>query len=199
MHVSDEDLLAFIAAGDEAALDELYGRFGRVAFGLALRVLRDPGLAEDAVQDAFLDIWRSAGRFRSERGRARTWVLTLAHRRAVDLVRRRPRVSAALLADVAPAEMESAEEAMWLRLERRRVQSALALLSSHQRQLLELAYFGGLTQSEIAAQLGLPIGTVKSGTWTALTRLRDLLDDEAHEGRAEEVHEDLRRCSVACA
>jgi RNA polymerase sigma-70 factor (ECF subfamily) len=195
VHTSDEHLIAFVAAGDDAALAELYHRFGRIAYGLALRVLRDPALAEDAVQEAFLDVWRSAGRFRSERGRARTWVLTLAHRRAVDLVRRQPRVSLEPLADGGPAEVESAEEVVWLRAERRRVQLALAQLPQRQRQLLELAYFGGLTQSEIAAKLDLPVGTVKSGTWGALTRLRNLLDGEGAEG----VQSELSRCSVASA
>src|SRR5687767_5968222 len=90
-HLSDEALVAWLARGDESALAELYDRFGRSAYGLALRVLRDDRLAEDAVQEAFLNAWRTAGGFRSERGKASTWLLTLVHRRAVDLVRREER------------------------------------------------------------------------------------------------------------
>src|SRR5207247_10763454 len=87
-HLSDEALVALLARGDDGALAELYDRFGAVAFGLALRIVRDASLAEDAVQDAFLTAWRTASRFVAERGKARTWILTLVHRRAVDVVRR---------------------------------------------------------------------------------------------------------------
>ena len=90
-HLTDEDLLAAVARSDEAALGELYDRFGGVAYGLAMRVLRDGALAEDAVQEAFLQVWRSAGTFRPERAKASTWLLTFVHRRAVDLVRREER------------------------------------------------------------------------------------------------------------
>src|ERR687887_2071781 len=87
-HLSDEALVALVARSDDTALAELYDRFGRVAYGLALRILRDPNLAEDAVQEAFLTVWRTADRFLAERAKASTWVLTIVHRRAVDLVRR---------------------------------------------------------------------------------------------------------------
>src|SRR5206468_6175488 len=90
-HLSDESLLSLVASSDENALAELYDRFGRVAYGLALRILRDEALAQDAVQEAFLAIWRSADRFLAERAKASTWILTLVHRRAVDLVRREDR------------------------------------------------------------------------------------------------------------
>ena len=90
-HLSDEAVVALTARSDEVALAELYDRFGRIAYGLALRVLRDEGLAEDAVQEAFLGIWRGASRFIPERSKASTWILTLVHRRAVDLVRREER------------------------------------------------------------------------------------------------------------
>src|SRR5213075_930331 len=90
-HLSDEAVVALVARSDEQALAELYDRFGRPAYGLALRVLRDDALAEDAVQEAFLTLWRTAGRFVPERGKASTWILTLVHRRAVDIVRREER------------------------------------------------------------------------------------------------------------
>ncbi len=100
-HLSDEALVALVARADEDALAELYDRFGRVAYGLALRIVRDPALAEDAVQEGFLAVWRSAARFVAERAKASTWILTLVHRRAVDLVRREhPRRAEPL--DVAP-------------------------------------------------------------------------------------------------
>ena len=91
-HLSDEALVALVARGDESALAELYDRVGRIAYGLALRILRDDRHAEDAVQEAFLQVWRSAATFRAERAKASTWILTLVHRRAVDLVRREERL-----------------------------------------------------------------------------------------------------------
>jgi len=100
-HLSDEALVALVARGDEDALAELYDRIGRIAYGLALRVLRDDRLAEDAVQDGFLAVWRTAAAFRPERAKASTWVLTLVHRRAVDLVRREERRRAEPLAEEA--------------------------------------------------------------------------------------------------
>src|SRR5213592_3194564 len=90
-HLSDEAVVALVARSDETALAELYDRFGRIAYGLALRLVRDPALAEDAVQEGFLTVWRNAARFVPERAKASTWVLTLVHRRAVDLVRREER------------------------------------------------------------------------------------------------------------
>src|SRR5919204_421417 len=133
----------------DAALAELYDRFGRVAYGLALRVLRDEKLAEDAVQDAFLAAWRNADRFLPERAKASTWVLTFVHRRAVDLVRREDRRRAEPLgAGVEPAPAGSAEEDAWLRFERERVQAALSQLPDQQREALELAYYGGFSPSE---------------------------------------------------
>jgi RNA polymerase sigma factor (sigma-70 family) len=175
----DEDLLVACAEGDEQALGSLYDRFGTVAYRLALRVVRDPALAEDVVQDAFLTVWRQADRFDRSLGRASTWILTLVHRRAVDVVRRQ--ASFNTLPDrldlMAPraVDAESIDEDIALREVRREVQAALSTLSSGKREVLELAYWGGLTQSEIAAALGIPPGTVKSRTFTALARLGEAL------------------------
>src|SRR2546425_2348229 len=161
-HLSDEAVVALLARSDESALAELYDRFGRVAYGLALRVLRDDKLAEDAVQEGFLAAWRNADRFIPERGKASTWLLTLVHRRAVDLVRRENRRRAEPLVDsVDSPSSGSAEDDAWLRFERERVQSALKQLPDQQREALELAYYGGFTQSELAERLGEPRGTVK--------------------------------------
>jgi RNA polymerase sigma-70 factor (ECF subfamily) len=182
-HLSDEALVALVARGDEDALAELYDRVSRVAYGLALRVLRDERHAEDAVQEAFLQVWRSAATFRAERAKASTWILTLVHRRAVDLVRREERRQAEPLADDTQVGQapEQTEEAAWLRFERERVQSALRQLPDVQREALELAYYGGFSQSELADRLGVPLGTIKSRMFAGLARLRELLDDSEQE------------------
>ncbi len=183
-HLSDEALVALVARADEDALAELYDRVGRIAYGLALRVLRDERHAEDAVQEAFLQVWRSAATFRAERAKASTWILTLVHRRAVDLVRREERRQADPLTDDSALGQapEDTEEAAWLRFERERVQGALKQLPDVQREALELAYYGGFSQSELAERLGVPLGTIKSRMFAGLARLRELLDDSTHEG-----------------
>ena len=173
---TDEQLLTEIARGDERALAELYDRFGRVAYGLALRVLRDRALAEDAVQDAFLAAWRTAAAFDPRRGKAQTWLLTLVHRRAVDLVRREERRRADQLDDAPVSAGPSTEETAAVREQRRAVQAALARLPPDQRHALELSYYGGLTQAELAERLGIPLGTVKSRVFAGLAALRELLD-----------------------
>ena len=184
-HLSDEALVALVARGDEPALAELYDRVGRIAYGLAYRVLRDERLAEDAVQEGFLTVWRTAAGFLAERAKARTWILTLVHRRAVDLVRREERRRAEPLdegvRETAVAAGGSAEEAAWLRFERERVQEALSRLPDTQREAIELAYYGGYSQAELAEKLGQPLGTIKSRMFAGLARLRELLDDGATE------------------
>jgi RNA polymerase sigma-70 factor (ECF subfamily) len=146
-----------------------------------LRVVRDPALAEDAVQEAFLAVWRSAVRFVPERAKASTWILTVVHRRAVDIVRREePRRTEPLEAAPQPCANLTEDEA-WLRLQRTRVQEALRKLPDQQREALELAYFGGFTQSELADRLGEPLGTIKSRMFTGLARLRELLADTGRE------------------
>lgn len=180
-HLSDEALVALVARGQEDALAELYDRIGRIAYGIALRIVRDDRLAEDAVQDGFLSAWRTAATFNPERAKASTWVITLVHRRAVDLVRREQRRRADPLDDVAGASVAdaagSAEEQAWLGFERDRVQRALAELPDPQREAIELAYYGGFSQAELAERLGLPLGTIKSRMFAGLARLRELLDE----------------------
>jgi RNA polymerase sigma-70 factor, ECF subfamily len=175
-HLSDEAVVALIARSDQDALAELYDRFGRVAYGLAVRVLRDEKLAEDAVQEAFLSAWRNADRFIPERAKASTWLLTFVHRRAVDLVRREDRRRAEPLPESSEQPLGgSTEEDVWLRFERERVQAALLRLPDQQREALELAYYGGFSQSELAERLGQPVGTIKSRMFAGLARLRELL------------------------
>jgi RNA polymerase sigma-70 factor (ECF subfamily) len=185
-HLSDEALLSLVAGSDDRALAELYDRFGRVAYGLALRIVRDEALAQDAVQDAFLTVWRSADRFLAERAKASTWILTLVHRRAVDLVRREDRRRGEPLESAPePAVGDSLEDEAALGFQRKLVREALLRLPPEQREALELGYYGGLTQSELAERLGQPLGTIKSRMFTGLARLRDLL---AQAGIEESLH-----------
>jgi RNA polymerase sigma factor (sigma-70 family) len=182
-HLSDEALLSLVASSDDQALAELYDRFGGVAYGLALRILRDEALAQDAVQEAFLAVWRSADRFLAERAKASTWILTLVHRRAVDLVRREDRRRGEPLERAAePVAPATTEDEATIGYERRVVQEALRQLTPEQREALELGYYGGLTQSELAERLGQPLGTIKSRMFTGLSRLRDLLAEAGLEG-----------------
>jgi RNA polymerase sigma-70 factor (ECF subfamily) len=180
-HLSDEALVALAARSEQSALAELYDRYGRTSYGLALRVVRDEALAEDAVQEAFLAIWRTASRFVPERGKASTWILTLVHRRAVDAVRREQRRRADSLELAAEPSVDGVEEDAWLRLQRERVQAALRRLPDTQREALELAYYGGFTQSELAERLGQPLGTIKSRMFTGLSTLREQLGEPGTE------------------
>lgn len=178
-HLSDEALIALLERGEEVALTELYDRYGQIAFSLAHRMLRNETLAEDAVQEAFLAVWRNASRFVPERAKASTWLLTIVHRRAVDLVRREERRRTEPFVpgvETASGEGTAADQA-WLRLQRERVQEALRRLPDEQREALELAYYGGFTQSELAERLGQPLGTIKSRMFAGLARLRELLGD----------------------
>ena len=168
----DAPLLALAAEGEATALAVLHGRHAGVARGVANRVLRDRDLAEDAVQEAFVDLWKSAKTFDPTRSSVRNWICLLAHRRAVDIARREARRSvAAGRAGELDAESYSAEDAVMLRLEQHSVRAALEQLTERHRVLLELAYYGGLTQSQLADRFDLPIGTVKSRTFEALRRL----------------------------
>jgi RNA polymerase sigma-70 factor (ECF subfamily) len=168
----DASVLARAAEGEATSLAVLHGRHAGVARGVAYRVLRDRDLAEDAVQEAFVDLWKSANAFDPSRSSVRNWICVLAHRRAVDLARREARRSlvGGHVGEL-DAESYSAEEAVMLRLEQRSVRAALEQLNERHRELLELAYYGGLTQSQLAHRFDLPIGTVKSRMFEALRRL----------------------------
>jgi RNA polymerase sigma-70 factor (ECF subfamily) len=182
---SDEQLLARVADGDEDAFAELYDRLARLAYGVALRILRSPQVAEEATQEAFLVVWRDAGRFRATRGSARSWVLMIVRARAIDRTRREQlRGAGSASLDVALERGEVEDTALGADLaaelaERERVGRALDRLDDQSRVLIELAYFGGLSQSEIAEQLGIPLGTVKRRTFETLRRLRGFLEEPA--------------------
>ncbi|HEY3051451.1 MAG TPA: sigma-70 family RNA polymerase sigma factor [Gaiellaceae bacterium] len=178
---SDEALVEAVARADVDALGELYDRFGKIAYGLAYKILQDAALAEDAVQEAFLQIWRGASSYRPERAKASTWLLTFVHRRAVDLVRRE-QTRRTLPAPEEPRRSgPGADEAVVARSRREIVQDALRRLPAEQREPIELAYYGGLTQSELAERLDQPLGTIKSRMFTGLQRLRVLLTESGYE------------------
>jgi len=169
------ELLLRIAERDEGAFAALYDMLSSRVFGLILRVLVDRAQSEEVLQEVFLEVWQSAGAFAPNRGQARSWVLTIAHRRAVDRVRS---AQAAGERDIRAGLRElhtptaAVEEQVELRIESRRVARALRALPEAQREALTLAYFGGYSQSEIAALSGTPLGTVKTRMRDGLSRLR---------------------------
>jgi RNA polymerase sigma-70 factor (ECF subfamily) len=177
--LSDEALVLLAARSEGLALAELYSRYGTIAYGLARRVLHDPSLAEDAVQEGFLAVWCSAGRFVPERGQARAWILTLVHRRAVDLVRGGGGRERYPLEPDANGAEDPGDEGLSLIEERERVRGALRLLPQEFREPLVLAYYEGMTQRELAERLGQPLGTIKSRMSRGHTRLRAALANEA--------------------
>jgi RNA polymerase sigma-70 factor (ECF subfamily) len=172
----DAELIQRTGAGDREAFGELYRRFARPVLGLALRRLPDRGRAEDAAQETFAAIWRSAATYRPERGPARPWLFTVARNAIVDQARTRvdPTAEAADSPSDEPGPSEQAESG-WVSW---RVHRALEELSDRERTLIELAYWSGLSQSEIAARLGVPLGTIKTQTRGALARLARLLEHE---------------------
>ncbi len=173
----DQHLIVLMATGDERAFREFYGRHARTALGLAIRVLQDRALAEDAVQEAFLGAWRQAGSYRHSRAKPVTWLLTFVHRRAVDQVRRQQRrVAEPLELELETFDGLAAEDEALTGLPTRAwIRAGLDRLSAPDREVLELAYLGELTQVEIAEHLQIPLGTIKSRTATALQRLNHAL------------------------
>ncbi|ANG86275.1 MAG: RNA polymerase subunit sigma [Microbacterium sp. SCN 70-18] len=169
------EMLVRVAAGDQGAFARVYDMLSPRVFGLILRVLVDRSQSEEVLQEVFLEVWQSAARFAPNKGQGRTWVLTIAHRRAVDRVRasqastdRDVRVG---FRDLDVAYDGVAEQAQ-LRIEGRQVATALKTLPDPQREALTLAYYGGYSQSEIAALVGAPLGTIKTRMRDGLTRLR---------------------------
>lgn len=176
---ADLPLIERLAAGELEALHELYERHKSMAYSIALRITGNPASAEDAVQDAFLGVWRSAGRYAAGRASVRTWLLTIVHRRAIDIVRRRrPGVSVELEVVAQTLLMPDVWQEVSSRLDRSTVVAALGAISGVQREAIELAYFDGLTQTEIASRTGVPLGTVKGRLRLGLLGLRRLLRDE---------------------
>jgi len=174
--------VALVARGDEDAFAELYGHVGAAVFGLVGRVVRDPAQSEEVAQEVFVELWRTASRFDPARGTARAWIMTCAHRRAVDRVRSAER--AARRDDLAGRRdqgrpYDEVVEQVEASLDREHVRRGLDALTELQREAVVLAYYGGHTHREIAELLGVPSGTVKTRLRDGLIRLRDHLGVEA--------------------
>lgn len=187
--LNDEGLLAAIQQSDESALAELYDRYGRLAFGLAYRILGERGTAEDVVQEAYLAVWRRSASFRADRGSARAWLMSIVHNAAIDRRRGRfKREQEAVPLDDLEFKLETdAEDPFTLvseQIDAEQIRSALGALPGEQREAIELAYFGGLTQQEISDRTGTPLGTVKSRMRLGLQKLRTLLADSMGSGLA---------------
>jgi len=173
---TDGELLSRIGAGDHDAFETLHARYRRTVLGLALRRIRDRGRAEDAVQDVFAAVWRSARTYDPTRGPGTPWLYAVARNAITDGLRRTPEPTGELAdgpsGDPGPPDEAERSWASW------RVHRALEALPVHERPVIELAYWGGLSQSEIAAHLEIPLGTVKTRTRSALARLADALEEE---------------------
>lgn len=180
-HSSDERLLVTLGRGDAEALGILWDRHSRPVYSLALRVLRDPGWAEEVVQDVFLRLWSSPRAYDPTRGDLRRWLLTVCHHAAIDGLRSKR--GAARNRDAGPGRLEiiphhggDPADTVLLRLEAEHLRAAMENLPGNQRELMELVYFEGYTQAEAAQQTGQPLGTVKSRLRLGMQRLRVLLE-----------------------
>ena len=173
---TDGQLIVRTASGDRGAFEELHARYRRAVLGLALRRIGDRGRAEDATQDAFVAVWRSARTYDPSRGNGTSWLYAVARNAITDRLRRTPEPAAEPLEspsdDPGPPDQAETSWTAW------RVHRALEVLPEHERPVIELAYWGGLSQSEIAARLAIPLGTVKTRTRSALARLADALEEE---------------------
>ncbi len=173
---SDGALMDRIVAGDTAAFELLYDRHSKAAYGLAYRILNEPGFAEDVVQDAFLTVWRQATTYGQARGSVRSWLLAIVHHRAIDHIRRRHEDRQQPLEDMTmlPDDVDTWDQARQ-NVEGAQVRDALATLPPDQQRSIALAYFGGYTHDEIARLLGVPLGTVKGRLRIGLQKMRGYL------------------------
>ncbi len=173
---SDGELIQRAGAGDRSAFDKLYGRYARAVFGLALRRLGDRGRAEDAVQETFVSVWRSARSYAPERGPGAPWLYGIARNAIVDRSRVRTEPPAEApdepSPEIGPEERAQQSWTQW------QVHRALERLPEREREVIALAYWSELSQSEVAARLGIPLGTVKTRTRSALLHLADILEGE---------------------
>jgi RNA polymerase sigma-70 factor, ECF subfamily len=174
----EEQLLVAVARGDQAAFGELYDRVAGTVHGVVRKVVRDPAQSEEVTQEVLVEVWRTAVRFDPDRGSARTWILTMAHRRAIDRVRSeqssRDRTERVGHRDQARAFDEVAEE-VEVRFEHEQVREALSTLTELQREAVELAYYQGYTYREVSELLDTPLGTIKTRMRDGLIRLRDAM------------------------
>ncbi|WP_213816273.1 sigma-70 family RNA polymerase sigma factor [Glaciihabitans sp. dw_435] len=174
--VTQDDLLGRVATGDQAAFAELYDQISPRVLGLIRRLLKDHAQSEEVTQEVFLEIWQNAARYDASKGGASTWILTMAHRRAVDRIRAsqssRDRDTKVGIRDYNPA-YDSVTESVEIKIEHERVEKAMSRLTELQRQAVTLAYYGGYSHSEVATMLSVPIGTVKTRLRDGMIRLRD--------------------------
>ena len=179
-HLDDAALVARVADGDVRAFEALYDSYRSQAFGLALRLTRRPGTAEEVTQDAFLTLWRKADQFDAERGSLSTWLMTFVRHRAIDALRSGARRERSVELEAAADRLEAparTHEEVARREESLAARRLVKELPSDQREVIELAYFGGLSQGEIAAEVGIPLGTVKGRSRLALEKLRRSITD----------------------
>lgn len=181
---SDQALVARLSARDSSALDELYQRYVRAVYSLACRVLGDPSLAEDVVQDVFLKLWRQPESYRAERGSLGPWLLSVTHNRSVDMLRRRRSHAEQQFPEVqeAPATVINGAldpvDLAGLQEDAAAIRRALARIPPEQRRAIEMAFFEGKTHVEISAELGEPLGTAKTRIRLGMRKLRALLEAE---------------------
>ena len=183
----DHQLLERIAAKDKDALNTLYNRYMTPVYSLSLRMLKQPPLAEEVTQDVFLNIWLKASSFNASRGNPRSWIMSVTHHRVVDVIRARRR--AYTVADPEgyetlerlPSAEPSVESQVAQSLDRERIIRALAALPDNQREVIELAYFEGYSQSEMAEKLSQPLGTIKTRVRLAMQKLRTSLQEDDYE------------------
>jgi RNA polymerase sigma-70 factor, ECF subfamily len=177
-HLDDDGLLAAVARGDQSAFAELYDRYIGHVYGVVRRVVRDPAQSEEVAQEILVEVWRTVTRFDPSRGSARTWILTIAHRRAIDRVRSeqaaRDRLQKVAQRDH-QRDFDEVSERVEVRLEQEQVRSALGTLTDLQREAVELAYYQGYTYREVSELLDTPLGTIKTRMRDGLIRLRDAL------------------------
>ena len=181
----DGQLVELVAQQDAGALEALYDRYGRAAFSLARRILTEETLAQDVVQEVFLSLWRDARRFDAGRGTVATYLLSMTHHRAVDVVRREENLRRWRTSDegleLAPDPKARVEDEVEASERRTEVRAALKDLPEPQRQALLLAYFGGYTQREVAALVGVPLGTVKTRMAAGMRKMKEALSDAGRE------------------
>jgi RNA polymerase sigma-70 factor (ECF subfamily) len=181
--LDDLELHRRILGRDPAAFEAMYRRYGGVAYGLGLRVTGQATLAQDVVHDSFMALWRAPEAYDPSRGPFRTFFLSLVHHRAVDTVRREERLRRRTERALNPSEVadedvaEGIVEEAWLAARRGEVRRALGSLPAEQKSVVEMAYFGGYTQAQVAEELGIPLGTVKTRTLAAMRKLRKALQE----------------------
>ncbi len=184
--MEDRQLIHRIASMDKGALEALYGRYSTSVYSLAMYMLRNEALAEEVTQEIFLNIWLKASSFKADRGEPRSWIMSVAHHKVVDLIRSRRRST--IMSDPAdyetldllPSGQISTEEQVEQNLDRERIMKAMSVLPEAQREVILMAYFQGYSQSAMAAKLGQPLGTIKTRVRLAMQKLRIVLEKDDH-------------------